>query len=176
MLACCPECRYSLQGLPEKRNCPECGFLYDRNGQIFRRSPTGLLLFGGVGAIMSLTGFVLRWWFGEWFARGAGAAILATVGLMAVLTSAWRLKRQSPYVLVSRNDVRIVQPNGKERMVPINQIHSARWSRLHSAVFIMGHHGEELALITYRVLGTNRRLKQVASIITAYIESPRVRA
>lgn len=32
----CPECGYSLQGLPARHRCPECGFAYDEDTQVWR--------------------------------------------------------------------------------------------------------------------------------------------
>jgi len=35
MLTQCPECGYSLEGLPANHKCPECGTLYDQNSEIY---------------------------------------------------------------------------------------------------------------------------------------------
>jgi len=37
----CPQCEYSLQGLPEEGACPECGSAYDRSAIILRCRPWG---------------------------------------------------------------------------------------------------------------------------------------
>ncbi len=34
MLARCPLCNYSLNGLPDRHNCPECGFSYDKRMEV----------------------------------------------------------------------------------------------------------------------------------------------
>ena len=34
----CPNCDYSLLGLPDTHHCPECGFEYTKDSQVFRQS------------------------------------------------------------------------------------------------------------------------------------------
>lgn len=35
MLTRCPQCRYSLKGLPSNHRCPECGLQYDQDSAVF---------------------------------------------------------------------------------------------------------------------------------------------
>ncbi len=38
-LESCPQCDYSLRGLPANHNCPECGLAYDEYSAIWRQRP-----------------------------------------------------------------------------------------------------------------------------------------
>ena len=33
----CPNCDYSLNRLPDEHHCPECGFAYTKDAQVFRQ-------------------------------------------------------------------------------------------------------------------------------------------
>ncbi len=39
-LTWCPQCKYSLKGLPANHSCPECGFEYDAETAIWESRPT----------------------------------------------------------------------------------------------------------------------------------------
>ncbi len=55
-LTWCPQCKYSLKGLPANHNCPECGFEYDAETAAWHHQPSRIwtsfeilatLFFGG---------------------------------------------------------------------------------------------------------------------------------
>lgn len=60
MLDTCPQCAYSLHGLPDDHACPECGLRYDRESEVYKHvNPKaifmGLLGFiGGAGGMANL--------------------------------------------------------------------------------------------------------------------------
>ncbi len=54
----CPECLYSLKGLPEKHACPECGLRYDEHS-VVRRTKVPFGVYGGLfGFLGGVPGFV----------------------------------------------------------------------------------------------------------------------
>ncbi len=54
----CPECRYSLKGLPEKHACPECGLRYDEHS-VVHRTKVPFAVYGGLlGFLGGVPGFV----------------------------------------------------------------------------------------------------------------------
>lgn len=52
MISQCPQCGYSLQGLPEKHQCPECGLRYDAGSEVYRYINPKRLLFGGLCSVL----------------------------------------------------------------------------------------------------------------------------
>ena len=82
LLKCCPNCEYSLTGLPDRARCPECGFLYDRRSQVFRQAGARAILIIGAGC-----GFIALSVVAGLLERGLGAECwsLIVVGLTMVL-------------------------------------------------------------------------------------------
>ena len=69
-LESCPVCGYSLEGLPDRHRCPECGFEYARDTEVFRRVDRALItevtvcaIFMVVALLMVLVGHIpaLSW-------------------------------------------------------------------------------------------------------------------
>ncbi len=52
MLSECPQCRYSLKGLPAEHRCPECGLGYDAASELFKPAHSRALLWAAVGPVM----------------------------------------------------------------------------------------------------------------------------
>lgn len=54
----CPECGYSLEGLPAEHRCPECGLFYDELSVPHRRVNRGAM--GQVSGVMQIRFYSLR--------------------------------------------------------------------------------------------------------------------
>ena len=61
MLIECPQCNYSLTGLPSEHRCPECGLVYDALCEIYR--VTGWWALFRMAALPIL---VVAWCLGQW--------------------------------------------------------------------------------------------------------------
>lgn len=174
MIEVCPACRYSLRGLPEKHSCPECGFRYDRNACLLTRPRLGLIVFGATSAAMLVTGVALWWWLGEWVGRGMAPSLFVSVGLMGVLASAWRLRRSSRFIVVSRDELRVVDCRYQEKSFPMNEIADAEWSRISGAVTVTAFGGRELIVIPPQFLGSHRRSKLLSTLVKRNLSAGQV--
>jgi len=161
MIKTCPLCGYSLYGLPEKHTCPECSFRYDRSACVVRRPLTGVVIFGTGSALMLLAGLVL-WWWGGW---GLGPALSASVGLMGTVSSTSRIMRGWPFVLVSREEVRVFARRDEERTVAMNAIGDVVWSRVDGSLVFKGHDDEVLLAIPAALIGSHRETQRLASLV-----------
>jgi hypothetical protein len=105
-LAHCPDCGYSLEGLPHGHRCPECGFLPEpglivlwgwsgpRSGEgLTRPAPRGQALFGWA---------LFLAWLGSYAYSGHWTAVLAVALLIGVPWLYYTLRLRSGYTRPAR--------------------------------------------------------------------------
>ncbi|RME37271.1 MAG: hypothetical protein D6788_09835 [Planctomycetota bacterium] len=78
MLETCPQCGYSLYGLPAEHTCPECGFEYDRYAHVIRIRPYRAVFRVWMGMAWGMLATFLSLWSGfTRFALIVGSLTLA---------------------------------------------------------------------------------------------------
>jgi hypothetical protein len=130
MLERCPQCSYSLSGLPTKHACPECGLRYDERSEVWRAQwdrygrsyalaiiipsctfiPVGLVQFGLDDSFGSLFFAVLLF------------------GLLVGLFIHMRIGQGRPRMAVLPDGLFILSLIGKPRLIPWSQIADAKHS------------------------------------------------
>ncbi len=125
----CPECGYSLQGLPARHRCPECGFAYDEHTQVWRpKNPRYVYhaVFASFGiwwliGFRDATEFVRKrfsgWWEGTLFLFW----ILTTVFLVIAGWRAFHANKRGRFVAVG--------PGGLSIRTEINTV-TVPWDRI----------------------------------------------
>lgn len=170
MIKVCPACRYWLRGLPATHTCPECGFRYDRNACLVTPYRVGRIVYGAASAAMFVTGVAL-WWCK---ARGVGHWIFLSVGLMGSVGTAWHLRRSNRFILVSLDELRVVDLQDQERAFPMNRIVDAKWSPISGAVTVTTREKRELIVIPHEFLGSHRRSRRLALLVRQHVAARQV--
>lgn len=165
MIDVCPGCKYSLRGLPERHTCPECAFRYDREASLAARPRLGLLVYRAVSACILMVGVALWWYFG----LRLGPALLSSIGLQGVAVSQWRLRGRNPFVLVSREELRIFGKDGQEHTVRMDRVNDVEWSRIDGGVTVKAFDGQHLAVIPPGLLGSSQQSRALAEVIKQYL-------
>lgn len=109
MIPLCPVCGYSLQGLPDNHQCPECGLRYDSESEIyFHVNPRALwgAMVGSVG-----TAVWLAYWAQGWKAAGSVGRVIALAGLLFALAGIGVAGFQI-WTVVKRGALVAVMPDG----------------------------------------------------------------
>lgn len=125
MITRCPICRYSLEGLPEKYHCPECGFEYDKQGIQFDPRGRGKIK-GDVWLNSVVIGLVLA--LAVWSGRLASFAFPLALGLFTLL-------RNMRFATLAEEMTIILS---------LDQIQFIRNRQLHVAVELAGVHAERV--------------------------------
>ena len=89
MIEKCPNCSYSLLGLPVEYQCPECGLKYDRESSLFAEPRAWWKALVVVNVVLLVVSGVL------WVWRGANS-LEAPIPVLFVMM---------PILLISRKDV-----------------------------------------------------------------------
>lgn len=116
-LQTCPECEYSLAGLPAPHRCPECGFEYDEFACEWENRSYRSQWLGGLASILVLLGFL-------WYARGSGISALSLfAGFCLLVTSLsvlvlWRLSKRRCFVALTPDGIRVRNPTGDSGLIP----------------------------------------------------------
>lgn len=169
MLEVCPACQFFLRGLPEKHVCPECGFRYDRNACHVAPVRMGRIVYGIASTAMFLTGVFLSWW----ETRGIGPLIFITIGLMGMMGALWHLKKKNRFVLVSLDELRIVDFADQERVFSMSQIVDAEWSWISGSVTVTAQDKRELVVIPAGFLGSARRSRLLVLSVRQHLAARR---
>ena len=165
LMEICPACRYSLRGLPARHACPECGFRYDKDACLVVPRQVGRIIYGVASTAMFLAGLFL-WW---WGVRGIGPLLSLTIGFIGIVGSVWHLRRCNRFILVSINELRVVDFHAQERVFPMSQIVDAKWSRISGSVTVTAPDGRELTVIPPEFLGSHRRSKLLALVVRQHL-------
>lgn len=109
MIPLCPVCGYSLRGLPEDHQCPECGLRYDAASEIyFHANPRALwgAMVGSMG-----TAAWLGYWAQGWKVAGSVGRVIALAGLLACVSGIGVAGFQI-WTVVKRGALVAVMPDG----------------------------------------------------------------
>ena len=108
MIPLCPVCGYSLRGLPEDHQCPECGLCYDAASEIYSHvTPWALWVAivapsGTVLALFTLLGARDKWGPFSWMSLFCVCAALVLLVLLLVRTG----------IMIKRGALVAVMPDG----------------------------------------------------------------
>lgn len=119
----CPVCRYSLQGLPRKHRCPECGFEYDEETRVWR--PRSFWKFGGI--MLFVLGVQLPQAMGRISRRSPSQPLFwlnAGLGLLFAGMLGWLIWMyfKRPFIAVGPTGITVKLDSSVPKVYPWNQI------------------------------------------------------
>jgi len=156
MLKACPQCGYSLEGLPEEHVCPECGLHYDPDMLTVELGYRRWQRTGVVNALV-LTGlFALA---AHWSpSRGVWLPPLIAMAVSLVLAT-YVFVRDSgrrACLIISKRGVEIHHPRRSSQLIYWDQIRSARYSWITGSVAIIGTTGNPIVRFGRSDVGSGR--------------------
>lgn len=152
----CPQCDYSLKGLPDNHHCPECGLDYETRGfQIFKQPKPQLLQ-------AAVTPILLCAWFAYTFVTTSKmfARVVTVVGIVWMLLMVWGWRRrrwQGNRAGLSSGELVLLPDDGPPQRFLWQEIGTIRRPFLESYLVIHSPDGMKLAVIPVNFLGSNRR-------------------
>ena len=163
----CPNCHYTLEGLPPAYTCPECGIEYDEDCTVIRLEPvqreyTQILMAIGLLALC----------FYGFLRTGFMRDDLYLLGLMAVLIlmSMLRIIRYSGgpnLVVMNRKGVEFRTVDSAGRFISWSELKQARLSLFRRKLIITGQGQDVLYTLSVRRLGGPRAAKRCISEINS---------
>ncbi len=119
MLDKCPQCDYSLTGLPANHVCPECGLPYDDKSQAYGHGKLPYLTMAGVGVALWLAGrFTFDVVSGGSRTVGMVIGVLAMVSISVFVAREWRLYRRGLLAVVLPGGLYVHLPNERTGLIP----------------------------------------------------------
>lgn len=165
LLALCPRCSYSLNGLPIRHSCPECGMPFDRTCKVYRRSAR-LYIVLGVLSFGMLFLMLAYWSFGSGNVVQLGFSV--AFGMIAC-KSVCRACRAKGMVIVSADEVRIIDPRRSDRLIPCQMISTIEWDTVFGDVVIRERNKETPVRIHRSLLDSNRTARALVSEIRLHL-------
>lgn len=161
----CPVCRYSLRGLPARHKCPECGFRYNKHACLVAPYRLLQVILAVANSVMFLTGVSL------WLLKvsGIGHWFLLTCGLTGFVYAARCRRMSNRFILVSSDELRVIDLRTQEEVIPMTKIVDAKWSRISGIVTVTGITGRELIVIPSEFLGSHRRSRRVVILVRQHL-------
>lgn len=163
----CPICRYSLEGLPQRHRCPECGYYYTKPFAVFRRSVANWQWLALANLATFVAGIVLV------LAEGKFTFLLLTgIGFIAATLRGFAVLRK---VIVTPEVVQIVIGSRIKRRVPIESIGECLWSSIDGSVRLLDCAGMEIGVIPRGFLWSHRKSKKLVDAINAIVDRRHVK-
>lgn len=163
MLNRCAECGYSLQGLPKRHCCPECGLPYEGEWIVVEQERAEWVAFAVGSALLVIVGAAVSQWRGVLSPWLVGGAFL-------LAGAVYRLLQHRTKVLISRNELRIEARDGKQKVFPIGRFKEASWNPLSGEIVIQGERGL-IVTIHKGVFRSHRRMRQTVGLINGFLRA-----
>jgi len=171
MLDTCPQCGYSLQGLPENHACPECGLRYDRDSEVYKHLNPVSLFAGMLGFLGGTAGmFNLARTFGN---AGPFWRICIIMSLVIYFgAAAWfaryvyRLYRRGPLVAVLPEGlyVRLLRIHGDRiAWTNVSRVAFNRAQKVATLIFVDGRPVLDICGVFASLGDAQRFVSQVAA-------------
>jgi len=164
----CPQCDYSLAGLPDNHHCPECGFEYESRGfQVFKRPR----LYTYVAFACAAAGLI----YGMYLLLGGHREVFSliwTLGmscwLVGTLAKALRHSRSNRVALWSGGIV-IIPSNDAPQWISWDQVGRIGHSVVHGGMVIHSPDSEKIAAFDAEFLASTGRVKRFLSVAKEWL-------
>lgn len=170
----CHFCGYRLEGLPDRHNCPECGFAYDRGAEVvFQASfgPWAYFVVGLIGLLMVLllAPLTRRWW-------SAITVLFIAISSAGNALYGWRCLRKRNRAILSRDGLALVGSfnfkgwrTWESWQKEWSEIGSIRLPRLRSQIGISDPHGVPIFQFEADFFGTGACARQFVERANAWL-------
>ena len=160
MLERCPKCGYSLRGLPDEYDCPECGRAYDRSAVLFRGSLFWHSLYFALAIVAFITIAPVLW------EGPPGTLEIRTIVMMLGLLAwiIWRYRRRST-IVVSARELSILSRNGPEQVYSLRDVTHIAYNVIMSEIRVYGADGELLTMLDHYDTPPPERAKRLVAVV-----------
>ena len=164
----CPVCDYSLQGLPDRHVCPECGVAYDKQVQVVMASSYASALYGILGACLVCAGVLTTWiWrHGYWLIAGLCHCALGGRFLMIALKHA----QQRNKAILSSWGVMFVGGQLQHRLHLWEDVGQVAWSPARMGVVLSPPDSTNPVAIPTDFFGSRRRAREFILAARAWMD------
>ena len=176
----CPICGYSLDGLPARHSCPECGFDYDKSMTPFDGLHKPLLIPNHLCLLLFIltvpASIVLIWTDTK---HGVSYAMILTSfvmppSIMALLR--WKRPETCPRLILLGDSGLVVLPDrGEPYRFGWLEIQYAKQSWVRGGLNILDANGQSIAYLSFRYFKSSRDLRRLVEQIKDHVEQERQR-
>ena len=166
----CPDCGYSLEGLPGPHRCPECGFEYEANMIEFPTGRRGNLKRTPIAPAVFMLGLFAMKYFPNSLPKFSFILYLLLLVGLSFVASLWAANRPGPgRVFVVDDGVLIILEDGKRKRERIGwaDFTSIRWRLIDGSVIFESKSGADVRRLSHDYFRTQR----VARAFVHYIRS-----